>query len=1282
FIENISKLVERDIINENTLGNSLKDEEVKNTISMMIDHFFNHSLENRIDKLLIADIPGIYETVDNCINFMNMNSGQYFSETVNIIFPEIELEETISEHHFDHFGKKLIEQLIIILNSSEEIKSDTNELISKISKQEISTLVNPDLLNILSKNIKAKLQEILNDSDFIYHQLDDFISSLEKYIDKEELKDELVEHIRDKKLKDFSIDEDYLTSLLNNIQTVLRSAESQKTIELIYQNILESVDKLSLSSLLGLEGNEDYKGKQNPEGIYYLNTEDNVLTSIFKNKSEEILSIMKPWIQSKQIRIDSIFDDLIRNVLEEESKRSPWKSAIKRSAYDYYKNNTSKTPTQILESTVENILQEPAYHINLINILKDRINNIQFDKLLGKNPEFIVNYLNDFIDNIEKESLKEISDYRINELIELNHVKSSSTGKFFMDNREIKEIILQTLTSGLEKEIDSFKDSKLNDYLNINDKEIYFKKIIYFISQNKELLEKTLKTNIYNKVKNKTLEKLINPDIKENSIKIIQKYSIKFLKDQYKKNKNKKVNNLIHSFSYREGFNEKATYILIDKFNENLPLLLQGNISAAIKNNLIGVSDRDMKNIVEGFVGRELRPITFFGAFLGLCSASLLYFLQTGTDILPPLQIPLSMLVYGFIGYITNVIAIKMVFKPYDEKRLLGVRIPFTPGVVSKEKSRFAHSIGKFIDQELLNHDTIRKTLLNKKAKLTEVFTDSLSRENYLLPRELLKNNNDNISKYTLNLLKKNKSSGINYIMSFLEKPVFSDEDQKMENLSGSLANSLTNYIESNIEKNWTKISYLIIDYLEKNKGTKLSSILPNTMKTKMDKSIGNYLEEKIDFTIDLLSDNTNKPDSSALSKLIDRVYGNIKSYQISDFPEDIKKTFSRLIYKMVKKLLISQISEIKQALNEIIKSEISIFLDRIPSLISNNKIKLKNMILNEIESKMGFWSKAGQLVDIDLTLDSFSERLIDEGIPEILELFMEEKSAEIKSEILLNENEVLLLLNEFLKKDEIKKLLTDNINYLLQKSTLTLESLLKIFKIDNPTVLLNLFSEEITVIQKSLATGLKDNKKEIISNTLSIINNLLENCILNLEAGEISGNINEDLIKDTLKKIYKQINQDNRITNLFATLIREFIELNTQENKLINTDHLKEDLNTLSSRILNNSVVIDSIHDLISTIYLDIINQLDEIINNENANYLIDLLVESLLDTMENGLPELIREINIKEITVEEIENMDSREIETLFYSFAGNYFGKLEHYGWLGSIIGLLAELINLTI
>ena len=64
-------------------------------------------------------------------------------------------------------------------------------------------------------------------------------------------------------------------------------------------------------------------------------------------------------------------------------------------------------------------------------------------------------------------------------------------------------------------------------------------------------------------------------------------------------------------------------------------------------------------------------------------------------------------LIGAIIGYFTNFLAVKMLFHPQTEKKLFGRTLPFTPGVIPKNKPRLAHAIGQAVANVLLTKEDI-----------------------------------------------------------------------------------------------------------------------------------------------------------------------------------------------------------------------------------------------------------------------------------------------------------------------------------------------------------------------------------------------------------------------------------------------------------------------------------------------------------------------------------------------------------------------------------------------
>ena len=74
----------------------------------------------------------------------------------------------------------------------------------------------------------------------------------------------------------------------------------------------------------------------------------------------------------------------------------------------------------------------------------------------------------------------------------------------------------------------------------------------------------------------------------------------------------------------------------------------------------------------------------------------------------------LGPLVGGVIGYITNDVAIRMLFRPHHAKYIFGLHIPFTPGIIPKERGRIALAVGEAISDNLMNREVLERTLLSE----------------------------------------------------------------------------------------------------------------------------------------------------------------------------------------------------------------------------------------------------------------------------------------------------------------------------------------------------------------------------------------------------------------------------------------------------------------------------------------------------------------------------------------------------------------------------------------
>ncbi len=65
----------------------------------------------------------------------------------------------------------------------------------------------------------------------------------------------------------------------------------------------------------------------------------------------------------------------------------------------------------------------------------------------------------------------------------------------------------------------------------------------------------------------------------------------------------------------------------------------------------------------------------------------------------------------ALIGYVTNYIAIRMLFRPLRPWHLFGIRLPMTPGIIPAKRGELAQRMGEMVGSHLLTADDVRQTL-------------------------------------------------------------------------------------------------------------------------------------------------------------------------------------------------------------------------------------------------------------------------------------------------------------------------------------------------------------------------------------------------------------------------------------------------------------------------------------------------------------------------------------------------------------------------------------------
>ena len=257
-------------------------------------------------------------------------------------------------------------------------------------------------------------------------------------------------------------------------------------------------------------------------------------------------------------------------------------------------------------------------------------------------------------------------------------------------------------------------------------------------------------------------------------------------------------------------------------------------------------------------------------------------------------------LVGAVIGYITNWIAVKMLFKPSKAIYIGKFKLPFTPGIIPKNQERLAVGISTTIANSLLNEDILKENLLSEDIK-------------------------DQISESIDNFLNSNETSPVSLI-DLINKTEHSEElNQTIDNLVTTITNSILSTIkEANLAQTIsTEVEKAVEDYMEKNLLTRIAKKpILSSLTENLEPQVNNYIETNGE---KLIHDMVEKE----LTK-----YLNTSSLDLKDFIKNSNIDINSIILSLYTSIISSKLSSILDTIN-------------ITKVIEN---KIKSMDSKEIE--------------------------------------------------------------------------------------------------------------------------------------------------------------------------------------------------------------------------------------------------------------------------------------------------------------------------------------------
>ncbi|ADY73561.1 protein of unknown function DUF445 [Desulfurobacterium thermolithotrophum DSM 11699] len=280
------------------------------------------------------------------------------------------------------------------------------------------------------------------------------------------------------------------------------------------------------------------------------------------------------------------------------------------------------------------------------------------------------------------------------------------------------------------------------------------------------------------------------------------------------------------------------------------------------------------------------------------------------------------------IGYFTNYLAIKMLFRPIKTYYFFGWKVPFTPGLIPSKREKLAEAIAKIVKENLLTEEVLRKRLNEEKIKehlkqFVEKLLDEFVENGDTYIKEILENiENEKLEKFIdFTFLEERISDLINRLFEFLNGKKFE------ELLTPDLKKELEKFIDEKIDEITEEILKLtkkaefkdIIYYGVRNNLLKFKLYFPLLT----EKSVDSFSEKISDMIIKFIENSTSDPQLKVkVSKIVwekTRELLNKKINLSGERGKKLKEIANETVLEIINSFREKKISEVSQLKEEII---------------------------------------------------------------------------------------------------------------------------------------------------------------------------------------------------------------------------------------------------------------------------------------------------------------------------------------------------------------------------
>ena len=411
------------------------------------------------------------------------------------------------------------------------------------------------------------------------------------------------------------------------------------------------------------------------------------------------------------------------------------------------------------------------------------------------------------------------------------------------------------------------------------------------------------------------------------------------------------------------------------------------------------------------------------------------------------------------------------------------------------------------------------------------------------------------------------------------------------------------------------------------------------------------------------------------------------------------------LLEKSIDELLQSELHE-EKTIGELFGGSIRITLDKnlysitaallgkVNNYAQENKEQVVNMVINMVRKQLNFFVKmAYDFMNgdrlVSLVVINIIETKLEDFINDTMYSTIKTTSICLKSAIYpttiqhvgfvaeeVNAKLIASTLAEDIKQNEI---IFNNVDDLAlvtidKAKEIKLSDIFKDTNIENIENLYKVFEGEIA----QTLSLVNDNYNNNIENINKFINDYInQNITVKILDEKLSNIIDiDETLEFTIKSILEKLNKNIESKELILKSIKIAYENNIvgmKLNNLLEQNILLSEIESYLDKLFNDLDFNENNQYIVDKIVFNCIESEFKFINKDTKDYIVKCIVDALLTTGIGFTVDAMKALKLKEITTEQVEIMDPREIHMLFKAFAGDFFIKLYLYGSMGAVFGI---------